>query len=479
MKNPSCIFARLFLALATVAAVACAPAPQKITIIAVNDIHGSMDNFPSLATLVNRYRAADPAHTLLIDAGDRWTGNPFVDLDAERGQPIILLMNKLGFNLASHGNHEFDFGLEVLAKRIGESQFPYVGANIDSNGSLLPQPEPYRCFEIDGAKICVLGLISTARGGYPDGFVENFGSIRFSHPVATALGYRNLRDSCDVLVALTHMGYELDSVLALQMPELDLIIGAHTHSVLPHGSVVSRTLVTQGGSRLQYADVITLTLRRGKLVKSESSLVRLDTIAPDPEFAALVQSYKNRPELNEVQGTTGMSLDRSGVMNMVSDLVRKRAGTDFVLYNWGGIRVDSLRKGEVTLADVYSIEPFGNSINIVKMSLGQIKEIILNKFNSTGKESHREDLYPSGFTYHVRTNLKGDGIDVIIETTAKPSPTGLYTVAMSDYLSETYTFSAAGTGEPTGLMLAPLLIEHFHKNSPVHGDNTPRITIGR
>ncbi len=480
MKTSMRKFARLLLPALSLLAAACSPAEKEktITIIAVNDIHGGIDNFPSLATLVGEYRTARPGRVLLIDAGDRWTGNPYVDLHPDRGYPMVELMNTLGFDLSTYGNHEFDFGLDILAERVRQSAFPYTAANIDSNGSALPQPDPYRCFDVDGVRICFMGLITTARAGYPDGFVHNFGSIRFSHPVSTALGYRHLKDSCNVLIGLTHIGYELDSVLALQMPELDVIIGGHSHSELPGGKLIDRTLVTQAGSRLHYADIITLTLQGGKLVKKESALVRLDTIAPDPVYTAMIDRYKQIPELSAVQGTLADDFDKWGVMNMVNDMIRQRTGADFSVYNWGGIRVESLSKGPVTLADIYSIEPFGNSVNIVKMTTGQIKELILNKFNSTGKESHRADLYPSGFTYHVRTNLRGDGVDVLFDAGRPLSDDKLYNVAMSDYVATAYNFSAAGTGQSTGIMLTEMLIDHLRKNSPLHGDNTPRVTIG-
>ncbi len=469
-----CIFAFALLA------AACGGGRETtITVIAVNDVHGGIDRFPCLATLVEQYRGQGAERVLLIDCGDRWTGNPYVDLTSERGYPIVELENTLGFDLATYGNHEFDFGLEVLAKRVQETEFPYICANLDANGSVLPQPEPYMIFDVDGIKVGFIGLITTARGGYPDGFQHNFGPLKFSHPVATALKYKYLRQDCDVLAAVTHIGYDLDSVLAVQMPELDLIVGGHSHTVAPDNDKIGNAVVTQAGSRLQYANVIELRMKGKKLAGIDTRLVKLDTLPVDPQYVEMIEGYKNRPELNEVVGTLGMDLDKSGVMNLVTDLVRRTTGADMALQNWGGIRVDSLPKGDVRLVDIYTMEPFGNSIHIVRMTPAQIKEIILNKFNSAGKEGHQADLYPSGFTYRVVTDAKGEGTDVAIKTPARIGADGTYKVAMSDYVATAYNFSAAGTGEPTGIMLSKLLIEYFNNNSPVMGNNAMRVTIGQ
>ncbi len=470
---------RLLLSAMLFAAVSCAPRERTITIIAVNDVHGSIDNFPRLATLVERYRQADPSRVVVLDAGDRWTGNPYVDMYPERGLPVIELENKLGIDLATHGNHEFDFGLDVLTERVKQSRVPYVVANLDSNGSSLPQPPATFCIDAGGVKLCFIGLITTSRAGYPDGFVENFGTIKFSNPLSTALKYKHMKDSCDVLIALTHIGFELDSILATQMPELDLILGGHSHTVVGDDKFVGRTLVTQTGSRLKYANVITLTMRGGELQKVSGRLVGLDTITPDPAYAAMVDKYYENPAMLEVVGGLATPLTKTGVMNLVTDMIRNRVGTDMVLYNWGGIRVDSLPAGPVTVARVLAMEPFGNTVHILDMTPAQLSQLILNKFNSQGGESHQEDLSPSGFTYKIVTDSRGDGIRVDIDTRAKLSPRGTYRVAMSDYVAQSYAFDLAGTGRPTDIVVSGLIIDHLKKHGTVSSDNQERVGIVR
>lgn len=154
-------------------------------------------------------------------------------------------------------------------------------------------------------KLGFLGLLDTSRGGYPDGRLENFSGVGFSDPLRTALRYRNLKDSCDLLVGLTHLGVDLDSTLAEQMPQLRLIVGGHSHTVLAGGGKsVNGVLITQTGKGLQYAGITRLKFRNRRLIGIENHLVPLDTISPDPKIAALVRQYEQAPELLRRVGET-------------------------------------------------------------------------------------------------------------------------------------------------------------------------------
>jgi 5'-nucleotidase len=463
----------LILCALSIVVAACAPRTKTITIIAVNDIHGQIDNFPRLATLVGRYRAADSLRVVLVDAGDRWTGNPFVDRNPERGKPVVDLQNELGFDVSTLGNHGFDFGLDVLRDRVNGARFRITSANIDSNGSALPQPEPYVMMEADGVKLCFIGLINTSRAGYPDGFVENFGSIRFSNPITAALAHRGLRSECDVMIGLTHLGAEIDTLLARQMPELDLIIGGHSHTAIPEGFRVGDVLVTQAGSRLKYADVITVEMRRGKVAGIRSRLVGLDTIAPDPKFAALTDSFYDLPELSRVQGELLAPLNRTGILNMTTDIIRQSTRSDLAIYNRGGVRADTLKTGPLTAADFYAVEPFGNMVSVIKLTEERLRELILRKAGSMNMEPGREDIVPSGFTYTLHGKSDGS-VDVTLKIDARPGPDGTFSVATSDYLDKTYDFPGAGTGESTGVVVSHMLMRYFEKHHTFSGDNTPR-----
>ena len=119
---------------------ACAPREKVVIILSTNDIHAQIQNFPQLATAVAECR--DTASVILVDAGDRWTGNAYVD-QAEGRRPVLELMNELGYDVATLGNHEFDVGQQTLAEAIGYCRFPVICANMVSENSPIPQLKPY------------------------------------------------------------------------------------------------------------------------------------------------------------------------------------------------------------------------------------------------------------------------------------------------------------------------------------------------
>ena len=440
---------------------------KTITIISTNDIHGGIDHFPSLATLVKEYRTADSTHLLLLDAGDRWTGNPYVDLAEKPGYPIIELMNALGYQAATLGNHEFDRGQALLQERITESRFPNLVANMQgSDSSDLKTLAPYTIFDVEGTRIALLGLLTTYPNGHPVGKEELFTGLTFFDPEPTALPYKNLRDSCELFIALTHIGIESDSLLATQMPELDLIVGGHSHTVVSDGGKsVNGVVITQTGKGLKYAGVTTVTLRCGKVKKIDNRLVRLDTVAPDPQFAAMVENYKSAPALQKAVGRTQINLLKQDLAGIFGEVMREATGALFAFYNMGGVRIDTLAAGPVTVADIFGMEPFGSTVYTLEMTEAQIKELLLNKFNSEGGESHSIDLYPSGFDYTVLTDEAGEGVDILFSPQLAPDKT--YKVALSDYVQGAYDYSLRGTAVPTEQILTDLLIGYFGQNDPI------------
>lgn len=452
--------------------VACAPKEQTITLIATNDIHAAIDPFPRLATLVEAERAANPGRVILLDAGDRWSGNPYVDMAPEGGRPIIELMDSLGYDIATLGNHEFDFGQELLQARLDEMSFPVVLANLKANGQ-IGQPASHRVMEVGGVKIAVLGLVNTLNGGYPAGLPEHFGAMEFAEPLACALEYRSLRDSADVLVLLSHLGYSSDTLLAHRMPELDLIVGGHSHTVLPRGERIAGTLVTQGGNKLRYASVTTLRLRGKKLTGIENRLVSLDTIAPDPRFEAMVAAYKDRPELTAVVGEVTAGMGKTALLNLAADMIRSRVSADLGLYNRGGVRLDTLAPGGVSVAQVYTMEPFGNTIQTIEMSLEELRTFLLNSRNEPGGER----VNPSGFTYTMTIDPATDKATDVELRLQRTTPSGRYRVAAPDYVFKNFPFAGRGEGRESGIRIASAMEAFLDKHSPYTGDDAIRVEV--
>lgn len=460
----------LFLGLIIFGVVSLRNKTTELVIISTNDMHGSIDNMPALATLVNQIKA-EGVTPLVLDAGDKWTGNPYVDLNAEKGKPMIELMNAVGFDATTVGNHGFDNGLATLAKRIKESKFATLSANMDSDTSCLEQLRPLTFFVRDGVKICVLGMLNTQREGYPDGKVENFGGVKFSDGLKIAPEYATYRDSCDVFIALTHLGAEQDSVLAQVLPQLDVIVGGHSHTVMPEGQMVNGVLMTQTGKGLKYAGVTRLKIKRGKVVGKSYSLVPLDSVAPNPEIAKMVAQYKNAPELMEVVGRLDSVMDKRLFSNLTADAIRDAVKSDFGFTNKNSVRLDKHAGGDFTVADLFSMEPFGNYICTHTMTLDQFKGLILNKFNTNTGEGHTLDIcVDGGINYIIKRDAKGDGVDVLFSDSRGKPLTDMkrrYTISMPDYVSKTYNFKSEALTEHKNVVITEAVKEYFKRHNPV------------
>jgi 5'-nucleotidase len=473
---------KLFLSLRVLAAVAvmlvvvACSTEKRVVIISTNDIHSSIDNFPRLATLVEKIRAENGAeNVILADAGDRWTGNPFVDHSTDTLYPIVELMNTLDYNIATFGNHEFDWGQAMLNRRTGEMNFPVVCANICTGTSLLSQVEPYKILEAGDLKIAFLGLITSFVDGRPVGKKKSFEGMTFTNPYDTAKKYAWLADECDVFVGLTHLGLAADDSLAKCVPQLDLIIGGHSHDLLTTPRIVGETKITQTERYLAYAGVTTIT-KKGKTLSIDNHLVRLDTIAPSPTYQKMVDRYNNDPCLNYKIGKVDIAFDTTGVRNLVTDAIRAKTKVDVVLYHKGGIRRKAIDTDSVRRAEIYFIEPFNSEVLTMELSTDDIKEMIINKYNKNKQEdgeSHQPDLFPSGLTYEIVTDKVNNAIDVRFSGPKRSH----YKVAIPDYIYEEYKFDKPLKKVETGLLVAKILEEYISTHSPLTPDSTPRITI--
>ncbi len=450
---------------------------KTFVVISTNDIHAEISKFPNLATLVNSCREADTATVILVDAGDRWTGNPYVDMAPESGQPMIELMNKVGYDVVTLGNHEFDRGLELLNRRNSEAEFDIVCANIITGQSPLAQPHAYVIKEYGGVRFGFVGFVTNFNNGHPDGEDEIFVGTEFPDVFATAAALRPIADSCDVLIGLSHLGYDMDPRLVEAMPEIDLLVGGHTHTVLPEGEWMGSTLVTQTGKSLKNVGLTTIKVRGDEIISITNTLVPIGDVEPDAEIEAMVERYYDIPYMKEKVGEMAAPADKMGVANMLSDLLLREMKADFAFYHQGGVRVDGYEAGDLPRAKVFEVDPFASRGILVEMSLEELRTLIMNKFNDTTnpKESHSADLLPAGLEYTVLTDEKGDAVDVIFDHKIYPAKSK-YRVVLADYIYSTYNFERPRLMGVSGLVTT-ILENHLLSAGAIVPDNSPRVEI--
>lgn len=452
------------LLLAGLACFSCASLPRapeeaRVVILHFNDVHGKIDNFARVAARVEAERRGG-ADVLLLCAGDNFTGNPIIDQYQPPGEPILELLNRLGVDLFTLGNHEFDFGLENLQRFAARARFPIVSANIHPRpGSEIPNLSPSRLLTTkSGVRVAAFGLIQIEPGnGLPSTHPDRVQGLRFSEPLAKALEMKPLRRQADVFLALSHLGYEDDVKLARSMPELDAIIGGHSHTRVDPAETVNGVLLAQAGSDLRWLGRVELLVRNGRVVQKKGELIEVKTLVDeDPEVKAMIARFNDNPEFSRVIATAPFAIEgKDALGSLMTDAMRAIHGLDIAFQNEGGIRLRRLNP-DITLKDVYTLDPFGNQVVALAMNAEEIRALIADSFRK-GKEL---DLQVAGLSYTVRTDAELNilGIDLRAADGAPLDEKRDFQVGLSSYVASAYDFRRRDPGRALGATTAEALI---------------------
>lgn len=448
----------------------------EIIILHTNDMHAKIDNMGKLAYLADSLRKMHP-YVFLFAAGDNFTGNPVVDMVEDKGYPMIDLMNRCGFNLSAIGNHEFDLGQDQFNARRKQANFPFISCNIDASGAKLKQPEPYYILKAGKVKIPVLGIIQLGENGLPDSHPSRLEGLKFTDGIRKAAEFSKLKKKYGMLIALTHLGVEMDEPLAKAMPQLDLIIGGHSHTMMTQPMMVGDVMIVQTGSGLKNVGKTTLVVRDKKIVRRTYELIPLASITgTNPEVQALIDKYNDNPELNKEIAIAEAPLEGEDELgSMMTDAITSRLKVDFAFQNVGGIRISNLQKGAIRLKDVYRLDPFGNLVVTYTMNTEEIRSLICNAFNR-GKAI---DLEVSGMSYTIVTDDQGNCKDVIMkDKTGKPLDAAKeYKVGVNSYISASYKFDHRDPGTTTYTTSAQALIDYLQDVKKVNYAGVKRVSV--
>ncbi len=448
------IFSNLLL-LSMLLVSGCTKPVREVVILTTNDIHAQIDCFPRLLTAVERCR--DTAEVILVDAGDRWTGNAYVDLSEDR-RPILELMNRVGYDLAALGNHEFDVGQVALERAVGLMEFPLICANMQSSAeACLKEFEPTRTIRRGEVTVGFAGVVTNyGPNGHPDGHDAIFEGLTFTDAVQTAVAVLPDLAECDVKVALTHVGLDRDREIAAATEGYDLIIGGHSHD---HANErVGRTLVTQTGKNLKTVGVVTVRLTDEGGPELSFREVSLADYEPDPDCAAAIAAYKDQPSLQRPVGELTCAASRIDLAQLFAESICRKSGAEVGFYHYGGVRLDTLAVGTVPVVAIYNLEPFNSKISTLHMTPADMRQMIIAKFNDTVKpsESHCIDLF-STVPYTVVTR-GGEAVDVRFPTLKEGQR---YRVALGDYIFKTYAAVQGTEGTTHELLVTDALLERL------------------
>lgn len=429
-------------------AICRAPKGHHLYVISTNDMHSNIDDMPRLATLVKEYEAK--GKVLLVDAGDRIIGNAYVDDDSRPGMPMIELMNEVGYDVVTLGNHEFDKGPDVLRSMIDGSEFEWVCANVRSlDGNI--EIKPYKIVRYKGAKIGFVGVVTTDMGGRPAGNKSSYTTFAFTPDRETAyrMGER-VDNRSDFLVLLSHMGLESDQRLAAMDSEYDWIVGGHSHDVT--NGDYDDTHISQNRKEIRYVTIADMYIERGDVEYVTYTQVEIADYEKDARTEAMVEEIKARdPELNTVEMRMLQPATQDGVANFTNEaLATYPYNNGFVpevcFYHFGGVRLSHIDAGEVKRVTLLNNDPFVSTIYIGEMTTAQMRHFIIDKYNSgtveqPDKESHY-NYFRSTVPYEIVLNDdisaktgKRDAVDVVFPTLEEGR---MYRVAMCNYIAENY-----------------------------------------
>ena len=482
------------------------PLAGKTVILHSNDVHGAIKGYANIAALKAEYEA-EGATVILVDAGDYSQGTTYVS--STKGLDAVKMMNVAGYDFATLGNHEFDYGYEQLKSNMSEAKFKVLCANVlDAEGNSIFDATAIK--EVNGVKIGFFGLETPetqtkANPALIKGLQFLGGEKMYECAQAQVAALKDA--GADIIVCLAHLGIDGESEpnrsvdLFAKVEGIDFIIDGHSHSVMEKGP--SDEPIQSTGTQFKNIGVIvidnaTKTIESNKLVAvtEESAKDKAVEVAAADIIERITAEYgavfaKSEVELNgdKAPGNRNMETNLGDLItdSMMwqilkdADSLAVPAENIVAVTNGGGIRA-WIHKGEITKNDVFTVLPFGNTLTVVYVkgadllealeastyctpaAVGGFPQIAGMKITVVTKAQYdaNEETYP-GSTYHGPKSINRVTID---EVNGKPfDPNATYAVATNNFIAaggDTYYAFARSEGSiDTGYTLDTILMDYI------------------
>ena len=424
---------------------------KEIVILYTNDVHcGITDGmgYAGVARVKAAYEAAGK-EVVLVDNGDAAQGDVIGTLS--KGEAIIELMNEVGYDVATIGNHEFDYGMEQFNKNVSLAKFQYVCCNFlnDKGEAVL---KPYTIVEKGGKKIAFVGIdtpeaftkstpvyFQDGEGNYIFSFCEgNNGQDLYDKVQETVDAAR--AEGADYVIAVAHLGIDYQSApwmstdVITNTTGIDVMLDGHSHSVISGDTVKNKdgndVILTSTGTKLDNVGILTIT-GEGKM---STMLLDTDAIKFISAVGALTEDNgageavaaaiaKNEELVNTVVAKTSVTLtttdpvavDEKGkairivrsqetnLGDLCADAYRAMGDADIAFVNGGGIRAN-IAEGDVTYGQIIEVHPFGNALCVVEATGQEILDALEMSVASMPGESGGF-LHVSGLKFAVDMNV--------------------------------------------------------------------------
>jgi 5'-nucleotidase len=402
------------LALAISGSLAGAQDSFTLTILHTNDTHAyhepqsNGNGGAARQAAVQKQVLAEGGNVILLDAGDRYTGTLYHTVYL--GEDQVQMMNALGYDAMTLGNHEFDNGDDVLLTLLNGVEFPVVSANIDlsANPDVDALVDPYTILEVGGQQIGVIGLTTatTVFSSSPNDayvFSDDYAGA------ANAAAQELTEAGVNKIILLTHLGIQDELPLLSQLSNIDIVLGGHSHTLFSnaYAGAADRYPVRAedaDGNPIYYAQAGQYNIYLGRLdvtFDAEGLITAIGGdvillsryITPDAEIEGLLASLQGPvDELREqpIGATASQFLDGDRTVcrieecalgNLIADALRAETGAQIGLMNGGGVRAD-IEEGEITLGEVLTVHPFGNTVSTFSASGAVIRAALENSVSA-------------------------------------------------------------------------------------------------
>lgn len=512
---PLCILVCLLtLAAALAATGSSGDSNLQLTILHTNDLHShdesytehsrEIGGFSRIGHMIRLLKKEAPDHTLVIDAGDIFQGTPLFAL--YKGEVEVNMLNKMGYDIYTIGNHEFDEGPKNLAKQLGQAKFDVINCNMDlqQEPELAAVVKPYTVKTIDGQKIAFVGAVA------PDLLQLSMGTGNVKmkatgqdwiQPVADQV--HKLKDEgINKIILVTHCGVELDKQLGQQLPEVDAIIGGHSHTrldkpiVIDHADGTTTTIVQTGcyGRTLGKLD---LTFDpHGRVIDKDTHyrLINMTAkIQQDADLKAYVDEKMKpllglrRDVLSEAKGDFDNYFRNypwdTALGDLITDAIFEEGrdyGVQIAFENRGGMR-SRIDKGPVTEEKVQEILPFDNKVTFATVNGATLLAAVEHGLG-TGLGGRFLDEHGLKIAYDPGKPAGNRLVFALVqESDGSWSPVkkeSLYKIAINDFSfkgGEGYDFSKATNQKYTPDKISVALEHYLHKHKVITPSRPSRI----
>ncbi|XP_075233832.1 mannosylglucosyl-3-phosphoglycerate phosphatase isoform X2 [Lycorma delicatula] len=448
-----------------------------ITILHFNDVYNVQpqkdEPVGGAARFVTAVKSFSKLNPLILFSGDVFS--PSMISTFTKGEQMSIVLNACGVNCAVFGNHDFDFGLEVLSERVAETKFPWLMSNVIDNetGRPLGDGKITHVLDWDGKRIGLVGLVEhewldTLSTINPDevtflDFVE----------VGSKLGAQLKQEGCDYVIALTHMRMPNDIKLAENAAEIDLILGGHDH-VYSVMQVNDKYVIKSGTDFRQFSKITISFTGSNTNVDVEEINVTSDAFDEDEAVEASLEKFSGVMEnrMTELLGTFSVPLDgrfetirrqESNLGNWICDVVLAATGAELVIINAGTFRSDRIHPaGPFTLGDLVNLIPMRDPLVLLEVTGS---EILVALENAVSQYPKLEGRFP-------QVAGIGFGFDSTMPPGSRVDPTLVrigdeYLIPTQSYKLATKSYLYSGCDGYTVLKQAKVLLDE--ENCPELG----------